>query len=118
MTATETTTLGAIDALRRKYEFREPDEVRAYLAKNPDLLDLLVEAATKIPEFLPPAGPIVLDVLWDPEDEGDDGELFAMIPTRLGWEQTRPRMDRLTREWLIATPGRRSSRFNVGVEYY
>lgn len=119
-TATVTTApRGAIDAIERLYEFREPDEVRMYLTKNPDLLDLLNEAAVKIPEFLPPDGPIVLEVVWDPEDEeGEDDELFALVPTKLEPEDVRPMMDRMRREWLIGTPGRRASRFNVGPRYH
>lgn len=116
---TATTTREAIDALRGTYEFREPDAVRTYLAQNPDRLGLLAEAATKIPEFLPPDGPIVLEVVRDPEDEeGEGGELVAVSPTRLGWARARPGMERLRREWLITTPGRMASRFNIGVEYY
>lgn len=118
MAAVETATGQAIDSLAGVYRFREPDEVRAYLAKHPDLLALLVEAAAKIPEFLPPDGPIVLEVVWDPEDEeGEGDELFAVVPTRMGWEEVRPRHHRLTREWLVPAARFAAGRFNVDVEY-
>lgn len=107
----------AIDAIERVFELRQPEEVRAYLAGNPDLLGLVGEAASEIPEFLPPSGSIILEMLWDPEDEEDAGELFAVVPTDLGWEAVRPRMDRLLREWLIDAGRFAAGRFNVGVEF-
>jgi hypothetical protein len=118
MSAPTTTAPEAIAAIERLYEFREPEEVRAFLAKNPDLIDLVIEAAAKIPEFLPPDGRIVLDVVWDPEDEKAEDELFALVPTRLGWEEVRPLMGRLDREWLVETFRLARGRFNVDVEYY
>ena len=118
MGTTQTTVQEAIDALEGLYEFRKPDKVRAFLANNPDLFDLLVEAASRIPEFLPPDGPIVLHVVWDPEDEGDvDDELFALVPTRLRWQDVRPLVDRMDREWLIGAGRFAAGRFNVDVEF-
>jgi len=107
-----------IDVLDHLFEFREPDEVRAYLAKHPDLLDLLHEAATRIPEFLPPDRPIVLEMLWDPEDDDDEGELFAVVRTRSDGEATRLGYDRLLREWLVPAGRFAAGRFNVGIEYH
>lgn len=106
----------AIAALEATYEFREPAAVRAFLAKHPDLLDLLGEAAAKIPEFLPPDGRLVLEVVWD-RDGVDDDELFALVPTRMGWDEVRPRYLRLVREWLVPTARLGSGRFNVAPEY-
>lgn len=118
--AATATTQEAIDALERRYAFREPNEVRgAYLAKHPDLLALLNEAAAKLPAYLPPDGRIVLEEVWDPEDEtGQDDELGAFVPTKRAPDDVLPMMDRLRRAWLIATPGRRTSRFNVGPRYH
>jgi hypothetical protein len=117
MSAPTTTAPEAIQQIERLYEFREPEAVRAFLAKNPDLIDLLVEAAVKIPEFLPPDGRIVLEVVWDPEDEDEeDDELFALVPTRMPWEEVLPRYRRLVREWLVPTARFAIGRFNVGPE--
>jgi hypothetical protein len=117
MSAPTTTAPEAIAAIERLYEFREPEEVRAFLAKNPDLIGLLVEAAAMIPEFLPPDGRIVLEVVWDPEDEEEDDELFALVPTKLEPEDVRPMMDRLRRTWLIPRARHAVGRFNVGPAY-
>ena len=118
MSARVATAPEAIQQLERLYEFREPEEVRAFLAKNPDLVNLVIEAAAKIPEFLPPDGRIVLEVVPDLEDEeGEGDELFALVPTRMPWKEVWPRYHRLEREWLIFSPGRITGRFNVGPEY-
>ena len=120
MSASVTTVAKAIEAVERLYEFREPEKVRAFLAKNPDLIDLVIEAAAKIPEFLPPDGQIVLEVVWDPDDDDEAGEndqLFAIAPTRLAWPDVRPWLDRLTREWLIPVARSSGGRFSVDIEY-
>lgn len=107
----------AIDALEDSYRFRQPNEVRAFLAANPDLLDLLDEAAAKIREFMPIDEPIVLEMLWDPEDEDDLGELFAIVTTNLAPQAVRPLLARLGHEWLNAAGRFAAGRFNVDVEY-
>lgn len=119
MGATATTaTSRAIDALQSVYVFRGPDEVQTYLAKNLDLLEILHEAAAKIPEFLPVDEAMILEVAWEPEDEeGDEDGLFALVSTRLEPEVVRPRLDRLRREWLVPVFRRTEGRFNVGIEY-
>lgn len=117
MQTAKTTTPDVVGELRNLYEFREPEEVEAYLDRHPNLVDLLVEAAARIPEFIPPDAPIVLEVVWDPEEEDEEGELFAMIPTHRSWEEIRPRMNRLRRDWLIAAARNAAGRFNIGVEY-
>jgi hypothetical protein len=117
MRATERAVSETIDMLGELYRFREPDEVRAYLARNPDLLDLLVEGAGKIPTFLPGEEPIILEVVVDPEDESDAGGLVAIVRTTFNVKDVRTHMDRLLREWLISAGQQTFGRFGVGVEY-
>jgi hypothetical protein len=112
-----TTPQQTIAELERRYRFREPEEVRAFLLAHPEVLDLVVEAAAKIPEFLPIDEGIELEVVRDPEDEHDPGELFAIVPTRLEPVDVRPRMHRLLREWLVDAGRPFGLLFNVGVEY-
>lgn len=106
-----------IDALEHLYQFRDPDEVRAYLAQNLDLIELLVGAAAKIPEFLPNAERPALEVVRDPEEEHDGGDLVAVVVTDMDPDEVRPRLRRLDREWLIAAGRFAVGRFNVAVEY-
>ena len=106
-----------IARLERRYHFRRPDEVRAFLLDHPDLLDLLVEGASKIRLFLPSDEPIAIEVLFDPEEQDDQGELFAVVSTRSEPEAVRPRLERLDREWLIDAGRPFAGQFNVAVEY-
>lgn len=103
--------------LEALYEFREPAEVASYLAANPDLLPLLVEAAAKLREAIPGGRHLVLYVLQDPECESDPGELFAIIQTPLDPDIVQPAMHRLIRQWLIHARRPAIGRFNVAVEY-
>ncbi len=117
MTATIPVTPDAIAALEGVYQFRGRDEVTAYVAANPDLVELLLDGARQIPTFVVPSEPIILEVVVDPEDEADEGELFAVIPTTDEWEAVLPRLLRLQREWLIDAARHAVGRFNVDVEY-
>lgn len=39
-----------IAGVEERYLLREPEQVRAFLAAHPDVLEIVVEAAAKIPE--------------------------------------------------------------------
>jgi hypothetical protein len=103
-----------IDELEKVYAFREPAEVRAYLMANPDLLPLVREAATKLGTSLPGDGRLVLDVVVDPGDETDPGELFAVYQSTLPPSIMRPALNRLIREWLVPVGRSSVGRFNIG----
>ncbi len=103
-------------ALESVYQFREPEVVRAFLVEHPELLNIAWEAATVVPQFLPAAAPIVLEVVRDPED-AHDGGLFAVVPTAMEPEEIRPRRGQLIDEWLLDASRRAGGRFNVAVEY-
>lgn len=105
-----------IDDLQAIYEFREPDEVRAYLRANPDLLPLVREAATKLHDSLPGEGRLALDVVVDPGDEDDPGELFAVYRTDQPLTVIRPEFNRLTREWIVPAGRASGGRFNIDFE--
>ena len=99
------------------YQFREPDAVRSFLAAHPEILDVVIEAASKIPEFLPVEEPPVLELVRDHDDEDDDGDLFAVVSTRLEPEDLRPRMAEFRTAWLVDAVCRAQGRFNVGILY-
>lgn len=117
MTTTAAVLPETIAALEGIYRFRDRDEVIAYLAANPDLVDLLWDATIQIPRFIESTEPIILDIVVDPEDDGDVGEMFAVVPTVDEPEDIRPRLERLRRDWLIDAARHAVMRFNVGVEY-
>jgi hypothetical protein len=109
--------LETIAELERRYRFREPEEVRAFLLAHPAVLDLVVQASAKIPEFLPVGDPLELHVVRDPEEDEDDGELFVIVPTRAEPEDIEPLLERFDRAWLIPAIRPVGLLFNVGIEY-
>lgn len=91
--------------------------MRAYLTANPDLLPLVREAAAKLRASLPGEGKLALDVVADPGDETDPGELFALFQTGLTPAAIRPAFNRLTEEWFVAAGRPAGLRFNIDLEY-
>ena len=99
------------------YQFREPAEVRAFLTAHPEVLPVAAEAASKISEFVPVEERLVLEFGRDPEDEDDEGQVFALVPTRLDPDEIRPGFDRFLRDWLVEAGRSVGLLFNVGIEY-
>lgn len=109
-----------IEALLRVYVTRgEEDEaeVRRFLAAHPELLALLVEAPTRIPDIVVSGYSLGIEVLRDAEDDSDEGDLFITIPTRGELDQIEPRMEAFRRGWLLEASRRSRGRFNVAARY-
>ncbi|GAB4409007.1 MAG: hypothetical protein Kow00106_02340 [Anaerolineae bacterium] len=98
------------------YEFRDHRAVSGFLQAHPFLLPLLVDARRKIAEYFElPAMPI-LDVISDPESEGDQ-ELFLLIPTYHSPEQVLRYLDRLDQEWWLDVLPQARGKMTIDVEY-
>lgn len=106
-----------IDDLADVYRFREPDDIRDYLAGHPNLLPLLREAATKIPQFVPTTRPLELEVFRNPEEEDDTAIVPVVIVDRHGPPML-TEMHRLIREWQIDAGRTVAGRFIVGIEHH
>ena len=106
-----------IAELESIYQFREPAEVRAFLAAHPKVRAVAAEAASKIPEFVPVEEQLILTFGRDPEDEDDEGHVFALVPTRLEPGEIRPPFNRFVRDWLVEAGRPVGLLFNVGIEY-
>jgi len=106
-----------IGTLEDRYQFREPDAVRAFLVAHPEVINLALQASSKIPELLPVDEGLALEVSREPEDVDDPGQLFAIVPTCLDPGDVRPYMDRLLDEWLVTAGRPVGLLFNVDVEY-
>ena len=106
-----------IAELETIYQFREPEEVRAFLAAHPEVRAVAAEAASKISEFVPVEERLVLEFGRDPEDEDDEGQVFALIPTRLDPAAIRSRFNGFEREWLVDAGRAVGLLFHVGLEH-
>lgn len=80
------------------------------------LLPLLVEAHKKVAEYFElPAKPI-LEVISDPESEGDQ-QLFLLIPTYHAPQQALFRLDQLDQEWWLDVLPQARGKMTIDVEY-
>ena len=70
-----------------------------------------------IPRSIPTNERLVLDVTWDPEDEDDEGMLFAVVTTRVAPEDTEPYRADLERTWFLDAFRRAGGWFNVYLAY-
>lgn len=109
--------LDTLTSIEQVYAFRDGPAIRAFLGAHPDVLGLLAEAEGRIASVFPSRRPIALEVLHDHEDEGEEGELFAVVATELDPEEALARMAELRRSWLVDAVRRGQGRFNVAVEY-
>jgi len=106
-----------IASVEECYLLREPEQVRSFLAAHPEVLDLVIEAAVKIPEFLPVDRPVELRLIRDLDDGDVGGDLSAIVSTRREPGEVEPLIERLDRGWLIPAVQGDGLRFNVGIEY-
>jgi hypothetical protein len=106
----------ALDRLAARYAFRRPEEVVAYLGQYPQLVPILFEAAEVIPRYFGADAPLVLEVFTDPEGEADDRELFAIVRTALGSEESLERLYRLQDDWWLAASPDGPGVLVIGIE--
>ena len=106
----------AITLLRRRYVFRHPDEVIAYLREYPHLVPVLLDAADRITRYFGPDAPLVLEVFTDPESEPEERELFALVQTPLGADAALANLYQLQDEWWLAAAPDGPGVLVIGVE--
>ena len=106
----------ALDRLSARYAFRRPAEVAEYLHRHPHLVPILFEAAEVIPRYFGADAPLVLEVFTDPEGEAGDRELFAIVRTALGSEESLERLYRLQDDWWLAASPDGPGVLVIGIE--
>lgn len=105
------------EKLAELYQFREEKEVERFLEENPYLIPLLIEARDQIAKYFGPETPVGLEVFHDWEDEEDEGELFALIQSKLPFEEACKRREKFTREWWLPNDARGRYRLNIDLEW-
>jgi hypothetical protein len=105
-----------VDELEKLYRLTDADKVTAFLSERPGLLDILLEARPQIELHF---GKDVVVELRFPRGEADfDGELLAMVQSKLDAETALDRMDRLWDQWWGDASGRPESfPLYIGVDY-
>jgi hypothetical protein len=87
-------------ALARAFQITDADDVRAFLAAHPAVVDLLFEIREEARRYFGDA-PMGLEIFRDPEWEGEDPELFVVIQTHLGPHEALERLHQFDREWWL-----------------
>ena len=83
------------------YRFDDREAVTGFLHRHDFLVDVLLEAREHISTHFGPDTPAALEVVYDPEDEHAEPELFARIETTLSAEEALLHLDRLDEGWWL-----------------
>ena len=87
-----------MEQIENLYTFTDRNEVRQYLLKNPDLLDILLNGVDEIKKVFGSNFPLLLEVHTDPEEDWD--ELFIIIKTDLSVEEVINKDEELFFSWF------------------
>lgn len=101
--------------LQRQYQLRNSDEVFQFLQENPHLIELLLEAYSKIGHHFP-GSPIFLEVAFDPE-VGDRGELVASIATKLKPKEAIEKLNQFDDDWWLDASDVSGGKLSIGLEF-
>lgn len=91
-------------ALTARYGLRRPEKVVAFLRRYPHRMPVLLQAAAVIPRSFGADVELVLQVDADPEGEAQHDALFAIVRTKLGFDDANDRFDHLLEWWLDTVP--------------
>lgn len=105
-----------IARLRRRTEFRDGEEVAAYLERHPWIASVLLDALDRIPEFFGDEAPVALEVFWDPEDAGHEA-LYALIQTGLPPDEALRQLKRFDEGWWLSALDRVRGDLTISLEF-
>jgi len=96
------TVASEIDAIAGLYAFREPDEVRVFLKRNPFLFDILERTRPEIARiFGEHALNVFLETHYDVEEREES--LWIKIQVDLNIDDAEELLDRFDQEWWLKT---------------
>ncbi|MDP9358736.1 MAG: hypothetical protein M3R02_26350, partial [Chloroflexota bacterium] len=105
-----------VDHLSAVYSFQDDQKVRTFLRQHPFLVPLLVEAREVIPVYFGRTTPVSLEVVVDPEAEGDP-ELYAQIHTSAGSSEALQALRGLDEEWWLGALDRARCLLTITVRH-
>lgn len=92
------------------------EEITDFFNNHIGIADYLYEAPQVIAKYFKDAN-LNLELVFDPEIENDDGELFLNIETDLEIKEARKKLNTIDKEWLIPVVGKNIAKFNVDIEF-
>jgi len=94
-----TTTQTDLDRLAEHYTFRRPDEVTAFVAAHPEVVEPLLEAVAVVPSYFGPDATLALEREFYPETL-DDAIIYAFILVPPPIDIASAALERFDREWM------------------
>ena len=99
--------------LEELYIFKNPKEIKEFLIRNDDMIEVLIEAPENIRRIFGEF-PIYLELHHDPEEDWD--ELFIVIKSDYSPQEAVELEDRFFEEWFANLPDRIRERLNFTEE--
>ncbi len=84
----------------RGCEVKDKEQTEKFFLKYPQTINALRQAPNKIFEYFGKSK-IKLEIVTEPEETGDEMELFLKIRTKLDIKEARERMNKIKKEWLF-----------------
>ncbi len=113
--ASSSTALQEIERLRKKYEFRDKEEVTSFIKANPQIEPLLFEALEPIGAVFPDS-PLYLEVFHNPEYQDSD-QLVINISTGLEVKEALEELDKIDRGWWGTNINRAEGKLSIDLEF-
>ena len=107
--------LPEIASLAEVYRFHDK-EVVGFLVAHPQLGPLLMEARPIIARLFGDTT-VLLEVIYHPEEDEDEAQLFAFIETRLGVETSMALLDRYRHGWWVGEFQRANGLLEFSLRY-
>ena len=98
-------------------EIRNEIEIRNFLLDHQEIIPYLWGALIKIFEYFGDDQKTALELVFDPEIEKDEGELFLDIITNFEPEEALTQLDKIDEEWFIPTVSQKGLKFNLNLEF-
>jgi hypothetical protein len=105
-----------LQRLAESYAFRDEATVRSFLHDHPQVIEVLLEAYTRLQGYFGPDLRVTLEVVRDPEVE-DLGELFAYIATSLPVCDALTQLNRFDGNWFLDQLDRVDGLLNFNLEF-
>jgi hypothetical protein len=104
-----------IERLRKRYEFRNKEEIAGFIKANPQIESLLFEALEPITTVFP-ASQLYLEIYHNPEYQ-DSNQLVINIATELGVKEALKELDKIDRGWWGSNINRAGGKLTIDLEF-
>ncbi len=104
-----------IERLRKRYEFRDKEEVSGFIKANPQLEPLLFEALEPITAVFP-ASQLYLEIYHNPEYQ-DSNQLVINIATELSVKEALKELDKIDRGWWGSNINRADGKLSINLAF-